>query len=151
MKYRRDEPQPGEWQYDEQGRKFRKVGSSIEYAMKIHTSGGDVYAAELEDHNRRIREQKEEYYKKQREAVAAMPQAECPFKIARGGLHTKCDPDCAFFNDAACMIASNKKPSKDTEGKYCPVCRICRTSCAMYDGGCKLACLFMGMTPGKEE
>lgn len=140
-----------EWKYDLNGKKYRVVNGRVEYAVEVQTSAGTFYADELPEFNARFAEQKKEYYRKQREAIAALPQEDCPFKIAKGGIHTSCDPECVFFQDKACMIARNMKPSRDTEGRYCPICRICRKSCAMYDGGCKLVCFFKGLNIGKDE
>ena len=45
---RREEPVPGEWQTDENGKRYRMVGNIVEYAPTIHTTNfGTVYVDDL--------------------------------------------------------------------------------------------------------
>lgn len=147
-----EEPEVGEWQYDSNGKKFRKVGHTIEYAMTINTAhAGTVYADELPEVQKRMKEQEEKQRKEAQEAAKKKPDKDCPFKVAKGGMHCRCDQDCAFFEDAACIIASTAtQPTEDTKDKYCPLARICRETCALYNHGCTLTCIVKGMKPGKE-
>lgn len=146
----REEPVPGEWQYDEHGRKFRKVGNCIEYAPTIQTAhAGTVYVDELPEVQKRMKEQSEQRIKAMQAQAKQEPQGHCPFKEARNNIHTNCDRDCVFF-DGSCILASIGRPEQDSKGKYCPIARICRETCALYHGGCTLTCIVKGMKPGKE-
>lgn len=142
---------PGEWQYDSMGRKFRKVGHTIEYAPTIQTSHGTVYMDELADHNKRMKEQSAKRIKELQEQQAAEPSKDCPFKKAKNGIHTLCDRDCVFFEDTTCILASvGRPPTTDTKGSYCPIARMCNENCALYQNGCTLTCILKGILPGKE-
>lgn len=148
----REEPVPGEWQYDEHGRKFRKVGNCIEYAPTIQTAhAGTVYVDELPEVQKRMKEQEAQRIKEMQKQAKQEPQGTCPFKEARNNLHNKCDRDCVFYEDTACILArTDTVPTKDTKDKPCPIARICRETCALYHGGCTLTCIVKGMKPGKE-
>lgn len=152
MKKSKEPIEVGAWQYDSMGRKFRKVGNSIEYAARIMTSSGTVYEDELEDHNRRMKAQTDQIMKERQEAIkAAYTGRKCPFKEARGGMHTICEKSCAFYEyeNNICNFANMNAPApQDTKNKQCPIVgRLCHgdigDACAMYyNGGCTLVCCF---------
>ena len=147
-----EETEVGEWQYDSNGKKFRKVGNVIEYAMTINTANaGTVYADDLPKTNKKLKEQAEQRLKKSNEALKKKPDKNCPFKVAKGGANVLCDENCSFYEDEACIITKTaSQPKEDTKDKYCPIARVCNENCAMYKNGCMLMCIFKGMKPGKE-
>ena len=137
----------GKWQYDEHGKKFRMVGNTKEYAPVITTTVGTMYRDEAAERLRRIKEDSDRKEPK----AEKKPQRDCPFKLCRNGLNNKCDTECVFFEDTACIFAkADTSPTMDTQGRYCPIARTCRTNCALYDHGCKLTCFVKGRQPGKE-
>lgn len=125
-----------EWQTDPKtGRRYKKVGHCIEYEMEIHTNGAVIPASQLEEFNRRNREQQEAALQRQREEMANRKQlGSCPFNTA---LDTSCKPGCAFYTEDGCRLAAH--PGKPTEGKKCPFNnKVCNGTCAMYKNGCTL-------------
>lgn len=151
---RREEPVPGEWQTDENGKRYRMVGGVKEFAPTIHTANfGTVYVDDLPKLNQRYQEQEEQRRKQESEARAdAETGRVCPFKEGRNQLHTKCEKSCAFYADTACVFASmDIQPTRDTNGADCTISRKrCGEVCAMYNHGCTLIEFVMGMKLGKE-
>ena len=135
MAYQR--PEPGEWETDKNGRRFRRVGTSIEYEMEINGVPQSVFL----ESNRRMKEQREKQLKEEQAKAAerAALRRNCPFKDSNNRI-TDCDREkCALFLDG-CTLA-RLTPAKDTEGLQCPFDnyrRKCRTDCALYKGGCTL-------------
>ncbi|MBQ3379697.1 MAG: hypothetical protein IJG50_07550 [Clostridia bacterium] len=122
-----DETKSGEWQTDENGKRYRMIGRIKEYEMTVLTSHGTVTQSQLEAINRH------ETGKTAFEQVK--PIKACPFK---DGLHTGCDGEaCALYVDG-CALASGR-PQRDTAGRKCPFGRsFCGSLCALYNGGCTL-------------
>ena len=151
-KKQREEPEPGEWQYDEQGRKFRIVGKNTrEYAPTIDTSFGTFYMDDLPEVQRQMKAQSEQHIRAMKEAAAKEPDGICPIKAAKNAMHTKCESKCVFYEDTGCVFASvGIRPTKDTKGSPCPIARVCTDACVMYNHGCKLTCIVKGIQPGKE-
>lgn len=133
---------------DQNGRRYRKVGSCIEYEPEINGMPRSVFFRSQAAQKQQAEERrKQEAQQMQEEAKLR----NCPFKEARNNVHTKCDRDCVFFEDTTCMLASiGRQPTKDTKGSYCPIARMCRETCAFYNHGCTLTCILKGMMPGKE-
>lgn len=130
----------GEWERDANGKRFRRVGNSIEYEMMIHTSSGVIPESELEDFNRR---QREECERRAAEAATA-PTREitfCPLAMLRASVSDKCmKEECAFYGEHGCMMA-NEDAAIDTAGLLCPVAgsgRKCFNRCELYKNGCTL-------------
>ena len=139
-----------EWQYDEWGRKFRKVGNSIEYATILETTHGSVYADELEAHQERWKQEDEKRIKEQKHSKEIL-QKICPFKIGKHGVYVNCNSDCVLYDDSACILTiTDMNPTKDTKDRYCPISGRCKEKCAMYAHGCKLIELVKCMKHGKE-
>lgn len=137
-----EEPIPGEWQRDEWGKRFRRVGNCIEYATIIETTDGPFYEDELREYQKRKKQQEEQRLKELQSRSVQEQIRICPFKASRNEIDTKCKPDCAFYDDSACVFTrTDRKPSKDTKGRYCPIGRNCHTDCAMYNNGCVLTCI----------
>lgn len=133
MAYQR--PEPGEWETDKNGRRFRRVGTSIEYEMEINGVPQSVFL----ESNRRMKEQREKQLKEEQAKAAerAAQRRNCPFS---DGMQTDCKREaCALFMDG-CTLA-RLTAAADTQGKQCPLNRYrqkCRTDCALYKGGCTL-------------
>ena len=126
-----------EWKTDEHGERYRELGRGMrEYEMMIHTQGMEIPQSQLEEFNRRNREQQEAELQRQREEMAhRKPVKMCPFST---GLSTACKTDCAFYTEQdGCRLAAH--PGQPTEGKKCPFNnRVCKGECAMYKDGCTL-------------
>ena len=138
------DPQPGEWQTDERGRRYRKIGNCIEYEPEINGVPQSVFL----ESNRRMKEQREkQIIEEQREAARLQRlRRNCPFA---DGMQTDCKREaCALFVDG-CTLA-RWTATKATEGLQCPFSKYhskCRTDCALYRGGCT----FTGITTNKES
>lgn len=112
--------EPGEWQRDSSGKRFRRVGRCIEYEPTILTSHGTLTQAQLSDMNARAKD------KPPFVPIQAEPPRDCPFK---GGAHTDCDKEaCAWYTGDGCV---KKCPHPET-GKKCPYKRTaCTADCAL--------------------
>lgn len=144
MAYQR--PEPGEWQTDKYGKRYRMVGNCKEYEPEINGIPQSVFFASQKrqrelDAEAREREQKEA-------AERAAKRRNCPF-IDSNGRNTDCSLEaCALYMNG-CTLA-RLTPAKDTEGLQCPFDRYkrkCRTDCALYKGGCTLT----GINQNKES
>ena len=127
--------EPGEWQTDEHGKRYRKVGNCIEYEPELNGVPQSVFFASQKAQKER---DKAFYAEEQRKAKErAAQRRNCPF---RDGLQTDCTREaCALFVDG-CTLA-RLTPEKATEGLQCPLSKYkskCRTDCALYKGGCTL-------------
>ena len=140
--------EPGEWQTDKYGKRYRKVGDhTIEYEIEI----GSIPQSDFLERNRRTKEILEAKYKEEqrRAAERAAQRRNCPF---RDGMQTDCTREaCALFlNGCTLAMLADQPPAKATEGLQCPFSRYrskCRTDCALYKGGCTLT----GITTNKES
>ena len=130
--------EPGEWQIDEQGKRYRMVGTVKEYEMMIN----GIPAAAFHDMKRREREEKAAKYEAaQREAErAAALRRNCPFRDSQSN-NTECHREkCALFVGEGCTLA-RLEAEQDTAGRICPFDRFkksCRKDCALYKEGCTL-------------
>ena len=132
MKKQREEIVVGEWQRDASGRRYRKIGDCIEYAMEITTTHGTMYADDLAKYNKRVVEQ----------PAPEKPKVigkSCPVKAFRNNMHGNCDTDCAFYNGSGCRFGVlDPEHTTDTKNKYCPFMNKCIDTCALYRNGCTL-------------
>lgn len=140
--------EPGEWQTDKYGKRYREVGDHIiEYEVEI----GGIPQSDFLERNRRMKEMLDAEYKEEqrRAAERAAQRRNCPF-IDSNGRNTDCSREaCALFIGESCTLA-RLTPAKDTEGLQCPFDRYkhkCRTDCALYRNGCTLT----GITTNKES
>ena len=137
-----------EWNYDSNG-KYRYVGNTKVYAAKIQTTHGTFYEDELEEANRRDKEDTERIYREMREKAAREPKTYCPIMMGRGGMNVICKRDCVLYGESGCIITG--KAEKDTQGSLCVIAgRQCFKNCTWYKGGCVLAGFVKGLTAGKE-
>lgn len=140
-----EEPARDEWQVDEYGRRFRKIGDVKEYEMVYRIDGIEVPASQLEDFNRRQAEAAKARIEADK-AKPTEPKGLCPFKRGRNNLHVGCERDCAFYGGTSCVLAVTiSQPARDTQGMKCPIAGTCGTSCALYAGGCKFIELLKGV------
>lgn len=98
MTNRQQDNQPGPWERDELGRKFRRVGNSIEYAPTITTSYGIFPMGEVPE-------------PKATEAPKPKTWGTCPF-------NSKCSPqNCARYTESGCGLVTGAAP---IVGRRCP-------------------------------
>ncbi len=89
------------------------------------------------------------------EARARAAIKSCPLRAARNGLsYGKCENTCGWYIDNGCslvVMAQNGIEIKDGQDKRCPLAPIkCSDECALFDGGCAIAKIALGMKT-KEE
>ena len=127
--------EPGEWQRDETGRRFRMMGNIKEYEAEIIINGIPVPESQLSA------------YHAARKAVSEPEKREtpktrtCPFD---GGIENQCRENCALHTVHGCALVYmvRRKPARGTAGKKCPFSAYsCRESCALYNNGCVLAAI----------
>lgn len=128
-------PEPGDWQTDENGRRYRRVGNTKEYEMEINGVPQSVFIASKKA---QAEYDKARYAEEQRAAKErAAQRRHCPFM---SGMSADCKRnECALFVDG-CTLARHT-PVRDTAGRYCPFngrYSTCRIDCALYKGGCTL-------------
>lgn len=134
-------PEPGAWQTDESGRRFRMIGDVKEYEMMVSVDGIQVPQSELAAYYERKRAAEEAQREAERNRPAPPPPKNCPF---RDGLTTACTGEACALYLKGCTLARlvNRPPAKHTEGLQCPFSKYaskCRTDCALYkETGCTL-------------
>ena len=134
MKKERKEITVGDWQVDETGRRYRKVGDCIEYAMQITTTHGTMYADELQNLNKHLQEQPAPVPEKPKTIDKL-----CPLKAFKGGMNVKCDVNCTFYNGTGCRFGgADPERITDTKNKNCPFVGKCSDGCALYQSGCTI-------------
>lgn len=126
----------GEWQTDENGQRFRKIGNIIEHEMTIN----GIAQSQFFEMNRKKKEMEEknrlEAMRKAQEE--ALKRRHCPFNDS---MNTDCKREkCALFG-TACAFKIDKPALTDTKDRLCPFgvsTHKCRTDCALYNRGCTL-------------
>ena len=108
---------PGPWEVDENGKRFRRVGpGSIEYPMTITTTYGEFEVDKVppppED----------------KEPPRPKSWGDCPF-------NSKCTQHCARYTDKGCGIVTGEGP---TPGRRCPFGNkvnptTCKDACAFWE------------------
>ena len=100
---------------DSQGKRYRRVGNSLEYEPEIVTTFGTFPKGS---------------YSEPRKIETPIPKIrkDCPFKTSH---YTNCDGNCSFFCDEKCC------PGVAQAGKRCPLPgRItCGEGCMLYENG----------------
>ena len=107
--------EPGEWEVDERGRHFRRVGNSIEYAPTIQMSYGEFEIGNIPPPPKDIETPKPKTW------------GECPFR-------SKCTTQCARYTETGCGFVTGAAPAI---GQRCPFCDahnplICSEKCALW-------------------
>ena len=132
-----------EWETDQYGKRFRRVGSCIEYEPTVIIDGIEVPQSEVESFN----EMRRKSFEKVKEASAKDQETHsCPF---HDGLSIKCDHRCALYVEGACTLPKliTGTPVVDTQGRSCPIRRSslkCSDSCMLYRNGCILTAIKRG-------
>ena len=138
-------PEPGEWEVDEHGKRFRRVGNIIEYEMMISVAGGiEIPESELGEYHRRQKEAEEKRKAAAMEELKNRPEPKsCPFS---DGCNNTCKREgCNIFLKGKCSIATiadasgveiEEAPAKNSK---CPFSIYGRCQgCALYNKGCAI-------------
>ncbi len=108
--------EPGSWERDELGRKFRRVGNSIEYAPTITTTYGEFEVGHVPPPPKIVEEKRPKTW------------GDCPFR-------SKCTTQCARYTESGCGIVTGEAPSI---GGRCPFGSkqtpfMCSEKCALWN------------------
>ena len=135
----RDGQEETDWMIDENGKKYRMVGSIKEFMPTITIDG-----VEVEDTPETV-----SAFNEMRKASVAAHHAQekkrrqenntgrfCPF-YRDDQVLSECKRDCALYLGDSCSLTADKA-ERDTKGLSCPLMRKCVTSCAAYKDGCTL-------------
>ena len=145
MRY--EDENPGEWEVDENGKRFRRVGKAIEYEMMISVAGGiEIPESELEEYNRRQKEAEEKRKAAAMEELKNRPEPKsCPF--SSGNYNTCKREGCPLFLKGKCAIAiladahgtEQTDQTEQTQAAKCPFSIYGRCKgCALFNNGCAL-------------
>ena len=138
-------PEPGEWEVDEHGKRFRRVGNIIEYEMMISVAGGiEIPESELEEYHRRQKEAEERRKAAAMEELKNRPEPKsCPFS---DGCNNTCKREgCPLFLKGKCAIAiladahgtEQTDQTDQTQAAKCPFSIYGRCKgCALFNNGC---------------
>lgn len=143
MRY--EDENPGEWEVDENGKRFRRVGKAIEYEMMISVAGGiEIPESELEEYNRRQKEAEEKRKAAAMEELKNRPEPKsCPF--SSGNYNTCKREGCPLFLKGKCAIAiladahgtEQTDQAEQTQATKCPFSIYGRCKgCALFNNGC---------------
>lgn len=108
--------EPGPWELDEQGRRFRHIGPGcIEYPMTVVTSYGEFEAGNVPTPKIRTEEKPKTW-------------GNCPF-------NSKCTQKCARYGEHGCGLVTGEAPSI---GGRCPFGSkqtpfMCSEKCALWN------------------
>lgn len=141
------ELEPGEWQVDEHGKRFRRVGNAIEYEMMISVAGGiEIPESELDEYHRRQKEAEEKRKAAALEELKNRPEPKsCPF--SNGNYNTCKREKCSLFIKGKCAIAvladahgtEQTDQTEQTQATKCPFSIYGRCKgCALFNNGCAL-------------
>lgn len=140
-------PEPGEWEVDEHGKRFRRVGNIIEYEMMISVAGGiEIPESELDEYHRRQKEAEERRKAAALEELKNRPEPKsCPFS---DGCNNTCKREgCPLFLKGKCAIAiladahgtEQTDQTEQTQAAKCPFSIYGRCKgCALFNNGCAL-------------
>ena len=137
-------PEPGEWEVDENGKRFRRVGKAIEYEMMISVAGGiEIPESELDEYHRRQKEAEERRKAAALEELKNRPEPKsCPFS---NGCNNACMREkCSLFIKGKCAIAiladaHGTEQTEQTQATKCPFSIYGRCKgCALFNNGCAL-------------
>ena len=133
------------WETDpKSGRKFKRIGHTIEYETMIQTAGGLIPESQLAEHQQRYREAEERRSAEQAEALTESHEhKDCPFSDS---LRNACKRDkCALFIDGECALSiianthgtDYAEQTHKTHAAKCPfsIYGDCE-NCALYNNGC---------------
>ena len=108
-------------------RRFRWENGAKAYEMMVTVDGTTIPESQLEDYNRRKKEQLAARLKQEN----AKPQGKaCPFN---GGGHSCTREKCALYGETCLLSRIADTAARDTEGKACPFSPYqCRSDCYLY-------------------
>jgi hypothetical protein len=148
----RPEPktEPGEWQVDEHGKRFRMNGNVREYEEMIYLStGACIPKSQLAEYNRKRKEQEEQERIKKIEEIKNAPKPRsCPLKNKQKCIREK----CGLWAESKCsiaIIADSKyiKSSEDEATAKTKKCAFnpynCDAECAFFNKGCAITRIAM--------
>lgn len=141
----KEEPEPGEWKTDTNGKRYRECGHGIiEYEPTTYTTAGEMtpsqHKAWIEAQKQKKEKSPEEIHKELNELANRRT---CPFSDTG----RKCIENCAFRVNSACALAVIAEmlpplpPEEMTSGKdRCPITRYtCSSECALcLQGSCSI-------------
>lgn len=127
----------GEWQVDQNGKRFRKVGNIIEHEMEIVTTCGRVREGNLKNTLDKAREDQRKRYEAEKRQRELENPIICPFKAMRSCVIVACDREnCAMYIGERCGLRGEEAP-RDTKGLKCPYSSTrCDEKCGLYNRGC---------------
>ena len=138
-------PEPGEWEVDEDGKRFRRVGNIIEYEMMISVAGGiEIPESELGEYHRRQKEAEEKRKAAALEELKNRPEPKsCPLSDS---CNNTCKREgCNIFLKGKCSIATIADASgveieeAPAQNSKCPFSIYGRCQgCALYNKGCAI-------------
>ena len=135
-------PDPGEWEVDERGRRYRELGKGcIEFEPTVSINGLEIPQSELPAYNAARRAAQERAAKNTAAAENAVhSRKNCPFS---SGCDTTCTGEkCGLFLNGACAIstiADATGAEVSTNGKRCPFSPSAHCGdCALYASGCAI-------------
>ena len=135
-------PEPGEWEVDERGRRYRELGKGcIEFEPTVSINGLEIPQSELAVYNAARRAARERAAKNTAAAENAVhSRKNCPFS---SGCDTTCTGEkCGLFLNGACAIstiADATGAEVSANGKRCPFSPSAHCGdCALYASGCAI-------------
>ena len=143
----REPAQAGEWETDKYGRRFRRIGKSIEYETIVTIGGVPVPESQVEAFNARRKAEQEKRLAEERrryEEEQAKPKLFCPFNTSGTGSLCKRE-NCPLFVQDKCALAvmadehgtQQTDQAQPTQQRKCPFNIYVRCeSCALYNNGC---------------
>lgn len=122
---------------DEKGRRFRRIGNCIEYEPIISTSFGNIPESQLEEAQKRHKEQQQKRLQELQRQAQKKSVKQCPFKVT--SYNVTCEVSCAWWNGSACLLTCSEG-FKTENNRHCPISnRTCQNNCAlMHDDKCIL-------------
>lgn len=107
--------EPGEWEVDEHGRHFRRVGDMIEYMPELVTAYGTFEAGFV--------------------PPLVNKTEEPPKKPVLCPLNSRCSEQCARYTESGCGLVTGEGP---TPGRRCPFGNkvnptTCKDACAFWE------------------
>ena len=116
-------------------RRYRWENGVKAYEGTVTVDGTTILESQLEDYNRRKKEQLTTRLKQE-----TPKQKRCPFN---GGGNSCTREKCAMFDGDSCILARiTDAAPRNTEGKSCPFSSYqCRSDCGLYKDGCVLTAI----------
>lgn len=143
--YKRNEPEPGEWQIDPKtGERYRMLGHIKEYEMLVRVDGIEIPQSQLADFHKRRKEAEERRKAAAQKEFENRPEPKsCPFS---NGCNNTCKREgCTLFLKGKCAIAiladahgtEQTEQTDQAQAKKCPFSVYGRCKgCALYNNGC---------------